>query len=374
MFGKMLKTTITTMLLVASTLALAGAWGSPVAVRNPADFAKSKAVKSAVATITTTPKMGFSIRSQAVISRFVGHVAKDDTWLAAALSVDSHDGAPPTYEAAILMNVLEARDSSCPIQQNNKKSDTTYGHANCATAYDECMETCARSEVGLFGRVKTPEPGTCELVCTVVREGCTRCNHKRQLHTADMKGYINGIITRMQISFWKIGEGILDLAIPAFHLLRSLSMNVVDHMMARPVLWLLGLLLLLVLVWTFGLGLFVFVVAKYGASPLMVMGAFATGGLIASLIGWRASVAGDYPRRLMHLWDELGTELAENRDAGLLDYARILIGNQAMRDFFRPIIMEPQDSGRTGQGLGGRNGEDSGGGGGGGEGRRGRWW
>lgn len=91
-------------------------------------------------------------------------------------------------------SLTSVRKTDKMLAKNNKHKDkdktknnsinNTYGRANCAIAFDECNTACTGGpEVGLFGRFRTPEPGTCALVCTVVREGCTRyvCGHATTL-------------------------------------------------------------------------------------------------------------------------------------------------------------------------------------------------
>eukprot|EP00903_Cladosiphon_okamuranus_P014917 g13813.t1 len=147
----------------------------------------SSTVVSAVEAITTARS---STALDADINDLVAHVAKGSYSLAAVLSAKSR-GAPSSYEAAVLQNVLDATESSCPLQGSNNmyddgdrttkkgnkdKNKTTAAaassHSDCATKHDECMASC--SSGGLFSRGKTPAAGTCTLVCTVLQEGCKR--------------------------------------------------------------------------------------------------------------------------------------------------------------------------------------------------------
>eukprot|EP00903_Cladosiphon_okamuranus_P014915 g13811.t1 len=223
----MFSTIITVGILVVSKLVPAEAWGSPVTVRNPKAFATSKTVVSAVGAITTALISGSTAPSEADINNLVAHVAKDAPSLAAALSAWSPFDSR-TYEKAILLNVLEVRDSSCPLQGNNevvnvdnhkktkKKSNSETknknqtaaasisfnngGSADCATEHDVCMASCSSTKGGLFGRGKTPAAGTCTLVCTVVQQGCQRCIKKRKRHASKVGGVTWKVFTKARIN------------------------------------------------------------------------------------------------------------------------------------------------------------------------------
>eukprot|EP00903_Cladosiphon_okamuranus_P021312 g19583.t1 len=250
MIASVITKICTNILLVTSIAMPANAWGSPTAVKKPKAFALSPTVASAVRVIATSNNLADSAASDPVkMDQMAAHVASDADGLRATLSAALGD-APPSYEAAVLTSISEAWDTSCPIEKNEKKksnnnhnnktnktnktnnnktkrmnkSDSTSGRVACATAYDDCMESCAVPEVGLFGRVRTPEPGTCVLVCTVVREGCTRCCNKRKLHATDMEGAMPGVIAWMQISSSKIGEAKSNAA----HLARA-ALSLIDR-------------------------------------------------------------------------------------------------------------------------------------------------
>lgn len=66
-----------------------------------------------------------------------------------------------------------------PPTANNYKND---GPTDCDSSFDTCMTACSGPEVGLFGRKKTPNAGTCALVCSVQREGCSRCVCMQMCH------------------------------------------------------------------------------------------------------------------------------------------------------------------------------------------------
>eukprot|EP00752_Nemacystus_decipiens_P007911 g7068.t1 len=196
MFGKV----VTALLLAASLLTPAGAWGFPPAVKSPRGFATSDTVTSAVTSIIGS--VDSTPTSEAGINQLVAQAAKDVDVVKAAVSAVSAGGAPPTFEASVLSSIIQARDSWCPIQEDKN----TAGPTDCVATYDTCMASC--SQAGLFGRGAIPESGTCTFVCTVLQQGCTRCHTKRKLNAAEVAGRWSILLAKAQIWTQTIREDV----------------------------------------------------------------------------------------------------------------------------------------------------------------------
>eukprot|EP00752_Nemacystus_decipiens_P007895 g7054.t1 len=144
---------IAPIILAASTMTPAfAAWGStPAVIKHPRRFATSAPITTAVSELFRS-RYPTSSPSDNDVDRMAAHVGAHT--LRSALSASS-DGALPSYEAAVLLSVLEATESACPVKDMDRnkskmktqktadaadtKNNNTGGRADCDTEHEQCF-------------------------------------------------------------------------------------------------------------------------------------------------------------------------------------------------------------------------------------------
>eukprot|EP00752_Nemacystus_decipiens_P013373 g11839.t1 len=231
LFFKILATIILAASLMTSVFA---EWDStPAVIINPQRLATSTTTTAAVNELIRSRYPDAASPSRDDVDKMAAHAAKDIYTLQSALLASS-GGAPPTYAAAVLLSTLQAAESSCPMEDMsaNKKptnaktkktktadaADTnndTGGDTDCDAEHEQCLASCtSHAWGGVFGfRGQPPAPGTCALVCTVVREGCSRCNRKRALHAAKAGGLVPYIFAHIRISSLELVKNFAQMVV-----------------------------------------------------------------------------------------------------------------------------------------------------------------